>query len=56
MGDHRDRSNDSRSLGPIPLNRVKGRVLSIYWSNAGGSAGCASVEGLRTERMFKNVD
>ena len=56
LGDHRDRSNDSRSLGPIPLVRVKGRVLSIYWSNAGGSAGCASVEGLRTERMFKNVD
>jgi signal peptidase I len=56
LGDHRDRSNDSRSLGPIPLSRVKGRVLSIYWSNAGGSAGCASVEGLRTERMFKAVD
>jgi signal peptidase I len=56
LGDHRDRSNDSRSLGPIPLERVKGRVLSIYWSNEGGSAGCASVEGLRTERMFKSVD
>jgi signal peptidase I len=56
LGDHRDRSNDSRALGPIALKRVKGRVLSIYWSNSGGSAGCASVEGLRTERMFKNVD
>jgi signal peptidase I len=56
LGDHRDRSNDSRALGPIPISRVKGRVLSIYWSNEGGSAGCASVDGLRTERMFKNVD
>ncbi len=56
LGDHRDRSNDSRALGPIPLKRVKGRVLSIYWSNAGGSAGCASADGMRTERMFKAVD
>lgn len=56
LGDHRDRSNDSRALGPIPISRVKGRVLSIYWSNEGGSAGCASIDGLRTERMFKGVD
>jgi len=56
LGDHRDRSNDSRALGPIPIKRVKGRVLSIYWSSEGGAAGCASLDGLRTERMFKSVD
>jgi signal peptidase I len=29
MGDHRDRSNDSRYLGPIPVTRVRGRVLFV---------------------------
>jgi signal peptidase I len=29
MGDHRDRSNDSRRLGPIPVTRVRGRVLFV---------------------------
>jgi signal peptidase I len=35
MGDHRDRSNDSRNprVGMIPIGRVKGRALAIYWSN-----------------------
>jgi signal peptidase I len=56
LGDHRDRSNDSRALGPIPVKRVKGKVLSIYWSSEGGAAGCASWDGLRTERMFRGVD
>jgi signal peptidase I len=56
LGDHRDRSNDSRALGTIPINRVKGKVLSIYWSSEGGAAGCASLDGLRTERLFKLVD
>lgn len=56
LGDHRDRSNDSRALGTIPASRVKGRVLSIYWSSEGGAAGCASVDGLRGERIFKLVD
>ena len=56
LGDHRDRSNDSRALGTIPISRVKGQVLSIYWSSEGGAAGCASVDGLRTERIFKSVD
>lgn len=36
LGDHRDASNDSRNemLGAIPLTRVKGRALFIYWSNS----------------------
>ena len=35
LGDHRDRSNDSRNprVGMIPISRVKGRALAIYWSN-----------------------
>jgi signal peptidase I len=56
LGDHRDRSNDSRALGTIPIQRVKGKVLSIYWSSEGGPAGCASIDGLRTERLFRAVD
>jgi signal peptidase I len=28
-GDHRDRSNDCRHLGPIPVTRVRGRVLFV---------------------------
>jgi signal peptidase I len=56
LGDHRDRSNDSRALGTIPISRVKGQVLSIYWSSEGGAAGCASLDGLRTQRLFKLVD
>ncbi|MFM2418113.1 MAG: hypothetical protein RL385_2836 [Pseudomonadota bacterium] len=56
LGDHRDRSNDSRALGTIPIGRVKGKVLSIYWSSEGGAAGCVSIGGLRTSRMLKNVD
>ncbi len=29
MGDHRDRSNDSRSFGPVPLTRLRGRVMGV---------------------------
>jgi signal peptidase I len=29
MGDHRDRSNDSRVFGPVPVERVRGRVLLV---------------------------
>jgi signal peptidase I len=49
LGDHRDSSNDSRNpaVGLIPVSRVKGRALSIYWSNGG--------DGLRWSRMFHAV-
>ena len=49
LGDHRDSSNDSRNpaVGAIPVTRVKGRALSIYWSSG--------EEGLRNDRMFKAV-
>jgi signal peptidase I len=34
LGDHRDRSNDSRNprLGMVPVERVRGRAIVIYWS------------------------
>jgi signal peptidase I len=49
LGDHRDSSNDSRNpaVGAIPINRVKGRALSIYWSSG--------EEGVRWSRMLHNV-
>lgn len=49
LGDHRDSSNDSRNqaLGAIPISRVKGRALSIYWSS--------SEDGPRWARMLHNV-
>ncbi|WP_053236048.1 signal peptidase I [Sandaracinus amylolyticus] len=29
VGDHRDRSNDSRFFGPVPASRLRGRVLFV---------------------------
>ncbi len=48
LGDHRDRSNDSRNprVGMIPVTRVKGRALAIYWS---------SNDGIRWDRIFEGV-
>ena len=31
MGDHRDRSNDSRSVGPIHKRDIRGRVVCVLW-------------------------
>ncbi|GAA5024402.1 hypothetical protein GCM10023258_16420 [Terrabacter aeriphilus] len=31
LGDDRDRSVDSRTLGPVPLDAVRGRVLTRWW-------------------------
>ena len=49
LGDHRDHSNDSRNprVGMIPIGRVKGRVMAIYWS---------SDRRIRWDRMFSSVD
>jgi signal peptidase I len=47
LGDHRDSSNDSRSIGMIPFDRLKGKSLAIYWSSG--------EDGLRWERIFTSV-
>ncbi|MGD8861953.1 MAG: signal peptidase I [Myxococcales bacterium] len=49
LGDHRDSSNDSRNpaVGAIPISRVKGKALSVYWSSG--------EDGLRWARMFSGV-
>jgi signal peptidase I len=41
LGDHRDRSNDSRNprVGAVPVARVRGRVVLVYWSDRRGRAG-----------------
>lgn len=39
LGDHRDRSNDSRRIGPIPLARVIGVVRFRYFSPEGSPLG-----------------
>jgi signal peptidase I len=31
LGDNRDRSNDSRSFGPVPIENVVGRAWLSYW-------------------------
>lgn len=47
LGDHRDRSNDSRFFGVVPISRVKGHAMVIYWSS--GSS-------VRWDRIFDTVD
>ncbi|MDX1388536.1 MAG: signal peptidase I, partial [Acidobacteriota bacterium] len=32
MGDHRDKSSDSRRWGTVPRELIKGRALLIWWS------------------------
>lgn len=32
LGDHRDHSNDSRAIGVIPVDRIAGRVLFVWFS------------------------
>jgi signal peptidase I len=41
LGDHRDRSNDSRNplVGTIPISRVVGVVWARYWSETGQPLG-----------------
>lgn len=50
LGDHRDASNDSRNpaVGPIPVKRIKGEALAIYWSSG--------PNGRRWHRMLQAVE
>jgi signal peptidase I len=48
LGDHRDSSNDSRNIGTIPIGRIKGKAMAIYWSSG--------QDGFRRERVFQAVN
>ncbi len=50
LGDNRDNSKDSRYLGFVPIEYIKGRAMFI-WYSAGEPEG-----GVRTQRLFKTVD
>ena len=54
LGDHRDRSNDSRRIGLIPVGRIKGRALAIYWSSFIDQEHRANH--YRPARIFKAID
>ncbi len=47
MGDNRDRSNDSRFWGTVPVANVKGRALLVYWSAPPGAPGESLPERIR---------
>ncbi len=44
LGDHRDHSNDSRFFGLVPVERVKGRALAIYWSSQSAAEAMARTQ------------
>jgi signal peptidase I len=31
LGDNRANSRDSRSVGPVPIDSIKGRVCLVFW-------------------------
>ncbi|MCC7541923.1 MAG: signal peptidase I [Deltaproteobacteria bacterium] len=49
LGDHRDRSNDSRFFGPVAISRIKGTAVWIYLSHT-------STAGTRWDRMGSAVE
>lgn len=40
IGDNLDNSYDSRMFGPVRMDKVKGKVLLIYWSPNHSRIGC----------------
>lgn len=64
LGDHRSESADSRSHlgdpggGTVPVGRVVGRVVGIYWplSHAGGIAGIAAKAGTANKAATAEKD
>ncbi len=58
LGDNRDRSADSRSLGgwQVPLGNVKGRATLVFWSWGRGGSWLWGDVGVRLDRLFKQVE
>ena len=56
MGDNRDDSADSRFWGFLPVNYVKGRAMTIYFSYDPDAAGPLSlITSIRWGRLFRQV-
>ena len=58
LGDNRDRSADSRGAGgwQVPLERVTGKALLVFFSWGAGGAWAQGRGGPRFERLFKPVE
>jgi signal peptidase I len=58
LGDNRDRSADSRGAGgwQVPLERVSGKALLVYFSWGRGGVAPRGRAGPRLERLFKPVE
>ncbi len=58
LGDNRDRSADSRSVGgwQVPLGNVTGRATLVFWSWGRGGSWLWGDVGLRLDRLFKGVE
>ncbi len=58
LGDNRDRSADSRAAGgwQVPLERVTGKALVVFFSWGAGGAWSHRGGGPRFERLFKLVE
>jgi signal peptidase I len=55
MGDNRDNPHDSRVNGDVPLDRLRGRALFIYWSVDGRIAWWNPLDRIRWRRLGRAI-
>lgn len=55
MGDNRDHSSDSRTWGPVNINRIKGQAFMVYWSYNGVNTKLWQVWNLIGNIRFKRI-